>query len=159
MSFVFDRLMLARALYSGINAVRSTAWQVMSKNIPLATQLADHAGHFPGNDIALGLATDCKSLFDLCNRPTSTLTEKRITMDLVNVREYLDRDDNVLAHWVPTSVMLVDALTEHLADLTVLNEFFNSNKNSLREDPVLEDRREKLRADRKKKKAAATTSF
>ena len=47
---------------------------------------------------------------------------------------------------------------KHLADLTVLNEFFNSNKYSLREDPVLEDEREKLRADRKKKKSAATTS-
>ena len=55
--------------------------------------------------------------------------------------------------------MLVDALTEHLADLTVPNEFFNSNKYSLREDPVLEDKREKMRADRKKKKATANTSF
>ena len=54
--------------------------------------------------------------------------------------------------------MLVDALTKHLADLTVLNEF-NSNKYSLREDPALEDKREKLRADRKKKNATATTSF
>ena len=54
--------------------------------------------------------------------------------------------------------MLVDALTKHLADLTVLNDFFNSNKYSLREDPELEIKREQMRTDRKKKKAAATTS-
>ena len=54
--------------------------------------------------------------------------------------------------------MLVDALTKHLADLTVPNEFFNSSSYSLREDPALEDKREKLRADRKKKAAATTSS-
>ena len=158
MSFGFDRSIFARAVYSEINAGRSTAWQMMSKDIPLAIQLADRDGNLPGNDIALGLATDCKSLFDLGNRPTSTPTEKRITLDLLDVREHLDRDENVLARWIPTTAMLVDALTKHLADLTVLNEFFNSNKYPLREDPALEDKRERLRADRKKKKAAAITS-
>ena len=96
MSFGFDRSIFARAVYSEINAGRSTAWQMMSKDIPLAIQLADHAGHLPGNVIALGLATGCKSLFDLCNRPASTPTEKRITLDLLDVRGHLDRDDNVL---------------------------------------------------------------
>ena len=160
MSFGFDRSIFARAVYAEINGGRSTAWQKMSKDIPLAIQLADHAGHLPGNDIALGLATDCKSLFDLCNRPTSTPTEKRITLDLLDVREHLDRDDNVLARWIPTTAMLVDALTKHLADLTVLNDFFSTNQYSLREDPVLEVKREKMRADRKikKKKDTVTTS-
>ena len=125
MSFGFDRSIFARAVYSEINAGQSSAWQMMSKDIPLAIQLADHAGHLPGNDIALGLATDCKSLFDLRNRPTTTLTEKRITLDLLDVREHLDRDDNVLARWIPTTATLDDALAKHLTDLTVLNEFFN----------------------------------
>ena len=127
MSFGFDRSIFARAVFSEINAGRSTAVQLMSKNIPLAIQLADHAGHLPGGGIALGLATDCKSLFDFCNRPTSTPTEKRITLDL-DVREHLDREDNVMARWIPTTAMLMGALTKHLADLTVLNDFFSSNK-------------------------------
>ena len=130
----------------------------MSKDIPLAIKVANRGGNLPRNDSALGLATDCKYLFDLCNRPTSTPTEKRITLDFLDVREHLDRDDNALARWIPTTAMLVDALTKHLADLTVPNEFFNSNKYSLREDPTPEDKREKLRADRKKKKAAMPTS-
>ena len=158
MSFGFDRSIFARAVYSEIIAGRSTTWQLMSKEIPLALQLADNAGHLPSNDIALGLATDCKSLFDLRNRPTSTPTEKRITLDLLDVREDLHRDENVLARWIPTTAMLVDALTKHLADLTVLNDFFSSNKYSLREDPELEARREQMRTDHKKKKATATTS-
>ena len=81
MSFGFDRSIFARPVYSEINAGRSTAWQIMYKDIPLAIELADHDGHLPGNDIALGLATACKSLFVLCNRPTSTPTERRITLD------------------------------------------------------------------------------
>ena len=52
--------------------------------------------------------------------------------------------------------MLVDALTKHLADLTVLNEFFSSNRYSLREDPELEIKREQMRTDRKKKKASTS---
>ena len=86
MSFGFDRSIFARAVYSEINAGRSTAWQMVSKDIPLAIQLADRDGNLPGNDIALGLATDCKSLLDFCNRPTSTPTEKRITLDLRRAR-------------------------------------------------------------------------
>ena len=156
MSFGFDRCIFARAVFSEIHAGRSTAWQLMSKDIPLAIQLADHAGHLPGGDIDLGLATDCKSLFDLCNRPTSTPTEKRITLDLLDVREHLDKEDNVLVRWIPTTAMLVDALTKHLPDLTVLNDFMRTNQYSLREDPALESKRDQLRADRKKKKTTAT---
>ena len=54
--------------------------------------------------------------------------------------------------------MLVDALTKHLADLTVLNDFFSSKKYSLREDPELKVKREQMRTDRLKKKAATTSS-
>ena len=116
MSFGFDRSIFARGVFSEINAGRLTAWQLMSKDTLLAIQLADHAGHLPGSDIALGFATDCKSFFNLCNRPTSTPTEKRITLDLSDVREHLDREGNVMARWIPTTAMLVDALRKHLAD-------------------------------------------
>ena len=88
MSFGFDRSIFARAVFSEINAGRCTSWHLMSKDIPLAIQLADHAGHFPGGDIARGLATDCKSLFDFCNRPTSTPRGNR----LPGIRGRRDRD-------------------------------------------------------------------
>ena len=157
MSFGLDRSIFARAVYSEIIAGRSTTLQLMSKDIPLAIELTDRDGNLPGNDFALGWATDCKSLFDLCNRPKSTPTEKRITLDVLDVREHVDRDENVLARSIPTTAMLVDAVTKHLADLTVINDFFSSNKYALREDPELEVKREQMRTDRKKKKATATT--
>ena len=39
MSFGFHKSLFARAVYSEINASRSTAWQMTSKDIPLAIQL------------------------------------------------------------------------------------------------------------------------
>ena len=54
-----------------------------------------------------------------------------------------------MARWIHTTAMLVDALTKHLADLTVLNDFFSLNKYSLREDPELEVKGEQMRTDRK----------
>jgi len=124
----------------------------------VALQLCDKNGFLPGNDRELGLATDCKSLFDLCNRPTSTPTEKRITLDLLDVREHIDNDDDVTVRWIPTAAMLVDALTKHLPDTTVLNAFFRTNVYSLREDPALEAQREEARQARKKKKQEKNTT-
>ena len=48
--------------------------------------------------------------------------------------------------------MLVDALTKHLPDQTVLENFMKENKYSLREDPRLEEARQKAREDRKNKR-------
>ena len=105
---------------------------MVSEDIPLAIQIADRDRNLPGNDIACGLAHDCKSLFDFCNRPTSKATEEKIMLDLLDMRGYLDRDENVLACWIQTIAMLVDTSTKHLADITVLDEIFESNKLSLR---------------------------
>ena len=59
--------------------------------------------------------------------------------------------------------MLVDALTKHLPDQTVLENFMKNNVYSLREDPRLEEIRNKARADKKeraksKAKAKASTT-
>jgi hypothetical protein len=158
MSFGFDRAIYARAVFSEIIGGRTTSWKISSKDIPVALQLCDKNGFLPGNDRELGLATDCKSLFDLCNRPTSTPTEKRITLDLLDVREHIDNDDDVTVRWIPTAAMLVDALTKHLPDTTVLNAFFRTNVYSLREDPALEAQREEARQARKKKKQEKNTT-
>ena len=63
---------------------------------------------------------------------------------------------------IPTTAMLVDALTKHLPDQTVLENFMKNNVYSLREDPRLEEIRNKARADKKERakskgKAKATT--
>ena len=94
----------------------------------------------------------------LFRSPTSTPTEKRIALDLLDVREHIDNDGDVTVRWIPTTAMLVDALTKHLPDTTVLNAFFHTNIYSLREDPALEAQRTEARLARKKKKEKITTT-
>ena len=60
--------------------------------------------------------------------------------------------------WIPTTAMLVDAMTKHLVDQTVLNQFLQNNDYSLREDPRLEEQRIAARAARKAKAKAKTKS-
>lgn len=104
----------------------------------------------------MALATDCKSLYDLCIRPHSTPTEKRVMLDLVDVRQHLD-GGNAVARWVPTDAMLVDCLTKHLADLTVMNLFLATGWYSCREAADLEMERvagrEARKAARRRKRA------
>ena len=57
------------------------------------------------------LGTDCKSLYDTCIKPASTTKEKRVALDLLDVREGVEEfKDSV--RWVPTDHMLVDCLTK-----------------------------------------------
>ena len=151
MSFGFDRAIYARAVLAEILNGRLAEWRQMDDSMPLALQLRRADGHLHGSEFTLGMATDCKSLFDLCNRPTSSPTEKRIILDLLDVREQIDKEPGTTVRWVPTKAMLVDALTKHMADLTTMNSFFRTNVYSLREDPVLERQREEARVSRKKK--------
>ena len=87
-------------------------------------------------------------------------TEKRITLDLLDVRQHLDNQPDLhQVRWIPTTAMLVDALTKHLPDQTIITQFFQDNLYSLREDPRLEEQRVAARTARKAKaKANATGS-
>ncbi|CAE7388309.1 GIP [Symbiodinium sp. CCMP2456] len=60
--------------------------------------------------------TDCKSLFDhLMSRSAPTLDEKRTALDIVILRESLQKTQGSL-RWVPTDRMLADAMTKESAD-------------------------------------------
>ena len=77
-------------------------------------------------------------------------SEKRITLDLLDVRSHLDeRPDTHCVRWVPTTSMLVDCFTKHLADLTVLNTFLRTSLYSCREDIIVEQNRMEAQAKRK----------
>ena len=61
-----------------------------------------------------------------------------------------------------STLNVIDALTKHLPDQTVLENFMKNNVYSLRENPRLEEIRNKARADKKERakskgKAKATT--
>ena len=77
----------------------------------------------------------------------SIAAESRLLMQWFYPEKYQVR-------WVPTTAMLVDAFTKHLVDQTVLTDFMSNGIYSLREDPRLEEARNKARADRKAKAKA-----
>ncbi|OLP92915.1 Copia protein [Symbiodinium microadriaticum] len=62
------------------------------------------------------IVTDCKSLFDhLQSRSSPTLDDKRTALDIVILRESLQKTSASL-RWVPTNRMLADAMTKEAAD-------------------------------------------
>lgn len=64
--------------------------------------------------------TDCRSLYDhLLHRGSHTL-EKRLTIDMEILREYLDSRTIACVHWVPTEVQLADALTKRMTPLYMI---------------------------------------
>ncbi|CAE7038139.1 RE2 [Symbiodinium sp. CCMP2592] len=60
--------------------------------------------------------TDCKSLYDhLMSRSAPTLDEKRTALDIVILRESLQKTQGSL-RWVPTDRMVADSMTKESAD-------------------------------------------
>ena len=85
--------MWARAMCYEIEQGRDTHWEEMCAKIPFC------------------LGTDCKSLYDNVIKPASTTKEKRVALDLLDVREGVERMGDQI-RWVPTDHMLVDSLTK-----------------------------------------------
>ena len=155
MSYGFDRALFAREVYTELVHGRDRRLRDVAPAVPLALQLTAESSLMEELVIPIGMATDCKSLYDVCIRPTSMPTEKRVSLDLLDIRHYLDRyPEKYQVRWVPTTAMLVDAFTKHLVDQTVLTDFMSNGIYSLREDPRLEEARNKARADRKAKAKA-----
>ena len=61
--------------------------------------------------------TDCKSLFDALNTPTSPgkIEDKRVAIDLAIVRQSMSRC-GLQVRWCPTQLMIADGLTKNQAD-------------------------------------------
>ena len=57
------------------------------------------------------MATDCKSLYDLCQKTGSVPDERRVALDLLDVRESVDAFGDKI-RWIPTDHMLVDCMTK-----------------------------------------------
>ena len=65
--------------------------------------------------------TYCKSLYDTCIKPASTTKDKRVALDLLDVREGIEYFKDSI-RWVPTDHMLVDCLTKAMR-LALLNKY------------------------------------
>ena len=64
--------------------------------------------------VPLALNTDCRSLYDHLKRDAGTPAEKRVALDLLDVRAELQEGTSV--GWVNTHRMLADALTKPLSE-------------------------------------------
>ena len=63
--------------------------------------------------IPLYLVTDCKSLYDVCTKNGSMPEERRVALDLLDVRESIEKFGDKI-RWIPTDHMLVDCMTKNM---------------------------------------------
>ena len=61
--------------------------------------------------IPFALGTDCKSLYDVCTKQGSMPEERRVALDLLDVRESIEEMGDQI-RWIPTDHMLVDCMTK-----------------------------------------------
>ena len=87
--------MYARAMIHEIEVGKNQHWTEMCKKVPFC------------------LGTDCKSLFDLCGKVGSLPDERRVALDLLDVREGIEEMHDQI-RWVPTDHMLADAFTKSM---------------------------------------------
>ena len=77
--------------------------------------------------VRYALCTDCRSLSEHCSKCSSGLTEKRVGLDIADLRASVDAGDSLL--WQPTDKMVADGLTkhfpkeEHLMKVTLENSY------------------------------------
>ena len=89
MSFGFDRTLFAKEVFTEIMFGRDRKWRDAPTIISLALKLTAKSGRTQNLSYPVKMATNCKSLYDVCIRPTSMPTEKRVTLDLLDVRHHL----------------------------------------------------------------------
>lgn len=81
----------------------------MLGEIAVAGYVASHSGRSP---FSIWPVTDARSLFDAIHRLATSFQEKRVEIDIAALRQTCRN-----LHWVPTEVMLADALTKRSRQL------------------------------------------
>ena len=126
-SRAYDRAMYARAMIYEIECGKDAHWTEMCKQVPFC------------------LGTDCKSLFDLCSKVGSLPDERRVALDLLDVREGIEEMKDQI-RWVPTDHMLADAFTKSMPP-DLLLKYLKDGKYSFKYDDVIKNtKREQAKA-------------
>jgi hypothetical protein len=118
-SRAYDRAMYARAMIYEIESGRISNWTEQCKTIPFC------------------LGTDCKSLYDVCMKEGSIPQERRVALDLLDVKEGIERMNDQI-RWVPTDHMLVDCMTKFMPPALML-EYLHTGKYAFKYDKELKD--------------------
>ena len=96
--------------------------------------------------VPCGLATDCRSLYDLCNNVVGVPDERRVALDLLDIKEGLELLGDVI-RWVPTEHMLADALTKKMPPDLFLH-YLKNNRYSFKFDDTITNRKVEARQQR-----------
>ena len=81
--------------------------------------------------IPAGIATDCRSLFDLLRKPGSLPQERRVALDILDLRDGIE-NEGLAVRWVPTNHMASDCLTKLEADPAVQHHMMRTGRYSFR---------------------------
>ena len=103
----FDRGAQVRVILAELLHSRCAPWPQMMQLVPGA------------------MATDCRSLRDHCLKTGGSVTEKRVAMDIADVRAGIDAGDQL--KWIPTEWMAADGLTKHLVEQGPLDQIAMEN--------------------------------
>ena len=83
------------------------------------------------------LGTDCKSLYDVCNKSGSLPNERRVALDLLDIRESIEQYGDII-RWIPTDHMLVDCLTKNM-HTDMMSQYLTDMVYSLKYDEEIKD--------------------
>ena len=111
--------MYARAMIHEIECGKTDHWTKMCARVPFC------------------LGTDCKSLYDLCIKVGSLPDERRVALDLLDVREGIEEMKDQI-RWVPTDHMLADAFTKSMHP-DLLLKYLQDGKYSFKYDDVIKN--------------------
>ena len=100
--------------------------------------------------IPLAMATDCRSLYDVCSKAGSLPDEKRVALDLMDLRDSLSDMGDVI-RWVPTDHMLADVLTKDM-NADALLAYLKNMQYSLKYDEQISSTKRSLQKQRAQKR-------
>jgi len=98
-------------------------------------------------DIPFCLGTDCKSLYDVCTKGGSMPEERRVALDLLDVRESIDEMGDQI-RWIPTDHMLVDCMTKNMPP-DVMLEYLKNYQYAFKYDDVIKHTKREIAKTRK----------
>ena len=136
-----------RVVRSTMAAESATAAHAHDRVCYMRTLIAELL-HGPGGHwttamrrVGAALGTDCRSLVDHCRKTGASVSEKRVGLDIADVREGIDRGDALL--WLPTDRMAADGLTKHLTEQKALMEICMGNTYRMKYDETISKKAQK----------------
>ena len=128
-SRAYDRACFARCVIYEIECGKDCHWTEMCRAVPFC------------------LGTDCKSLYDVCTKLGSIPDERRVALDLLDVKEGVEElGDQV--RWVPTDHMLADAFTKSMPP-DLLLKYLKTGVYSFKYDEKIKDTKREVAKERK----------